>query len=76
MDRLRRWEAAGAFGERRMDLRFAAMTMHIVAALRSSKSGPVKLAEFLPPDPLEPPPPEPDIAEQVARFDRAAGLKG
>ncbi len=34
-------------GERRMDRRFAKLTMHLVACLRSAKGGPVRLDEFL-----------------------------
>jgi hypothetical protein len=37
----------GEFGERRMDLRFAKLTMHLVACLRDRKSGPVRLGDML-----------------------------
>ncbi|MCK9570149.1 hypothetical protein M0R72_14490 [Candidatus Pacearchaeota archaeon] len=64
----------GEFGERRRDRRIAKMTMHIVACLRTAKSGPVQFREFLLPaiDDREEPPSD---ADEVERFDRAAGLK-
>ncbi len=65
----------GAFGERRQDLRVAKMTMHLVACLRSSSGGAVRLEEMLlhsiDDQPVEPA----DTAEEVARFDAAAGLR-
>ncbi len=65
----------GAFGERRQDLRVAKLTMHLVASLRSSAGGPVRLEEMLLKSiddrPLEPE----DTADEVARFDAAARLR-
>lgn len=68
-------DARGEIGERRMDLRFAKLTMHVVACWASRKSGPVRLADYLLRAIDDPPPAEPDGDEQLERFDRSAGLR-
>lgn len=68
----------GEIGERRADRRIARATMHIVASLRSSRSGPVRQGEFLLSAIDDPEPAEPqaaDIDAQVRRFDLQAGAK-
>ena len=62
-----------AFGERRADLRAAKLTMHLVACLRSSKSGVVHLEEFLLRH-LDDPEPETEDSDTADRFDAQAGL--
>jgi len=64
----------GQFGERRQDRRVAKMTMHLVACLRQSKSGPVRIPEFLLPAIDDPPEPA-NGSDEVERFDREAGLR-
>ena len=73
MAELRALDARGEIGERRMDWRFARLTMHLVACWRSAGSGPVRLDDFRLRTIDEDEPAEPDAAEVLRRFDRQAG---
>jgi hypothetical protein len=70
---LRVLDGVRAFGERRADLRAAKLAMHVVACLRSSKSGVVHLEEFLLRS-LDDPEPEERNFDTPERFDAQAGL--
>jgi len=73
MAELRALDARGEIGERRMDLRIAKMTMHLVACWAGKKHGPVRLRDFLLPalDDVEP---AVDEDEALQRFDAQAGF--
>lgn len=47
MEELRALDARGEIGERRMDRRFAKLTMHLVACWASRRSGAVRLQDYL-----------------------------
>lgn len=71
---LRLLDEMGEFGERRQDLRMAKMTMHVVACLRASKSGPVRMRDVMLAA-IDDPPESESGTDEAERFDRAAGLK-
>ena len=73
MAELRTLDARGEIGERRMDLRFARLTMHLVACWRPCASGPVRLDDFRLGTIDESDPAEPDAEVLLRRFDRQAG---
>lgn len=74
MAELRAMDARGEIGERRMDLRFAKLAMHLVACWAGKKSGPVRLRDFLLGVIDEPEPDEPDVDAELRRFDTQAGF--